>query len=233
MSVFLRVALALSASLAVALSMIVTLNLLKFDASLRQLAIEHSAIVLSSTSHAATAAYDLGLPLSAFSALDEVRQRTGEEEQDLEDILLYDHQGIVLAAGNRQLIGMELPSSWRPQRPENGIWAVRADGKLLVGQTLHSSFGIKVGGLIVVRSEEAHATALQAAITAWPLKAAGILLVSCLIAMPATWLLSARIRRLVLHLTGEGPAGSASVSLPPTPPAATSARAGYRVQTLP
>jgi len=203
MPVFLRVTIALWASLAVALCLVVALNLLKFDDTLRQIAEARTKIILSGPGHAAARAYDFGLSLSAFPGLEDVVARAQRSDPALEDILLLDRDGIILRASEESLLGIRVPPSWRPAQSEEESWSLRTDGKLLVGRRLHSSFGVEIGGLLAVLSQEARHPALQAALVRWPAKAVAILIIACLLALPGTWHLSRRLHLFVQRLSEE------------------------------
>ncbi|HLW29001.1 MAG TPA: hypothetical protein VKY54_14805 [Kiloniellales bacterium] len=202
MPLFLRVSVALCASLAVALSMVVTLNLLKYDETLRQLDHERAGILLSTLSHSIIIAHDLGLPLAANSLAEE-RATARKKAQGIEDLILFDHQGVILDASDQGRIGKKLPDAWRGEAPSALQWTARSDGRLLVGRRLHSSFGEEIGGLLAIISARSHAGAFQAALLRWPLKALGILLFSLLLSLPLIYLLARRLRKLVQLVTDE------------------------------
>ena len=150
MPLFLRVSVALCASLAVALSMVVTLNLLKYDETLRQLDHERAGILLSTLSHSIIIAHDLGLPLAANSLAEE-RATARKKAQGIEDLILFDHQGVILDASDQGRIGKKLPDAWRGEAPSALQWTARSDGRLLVGEG-SLQFREEIGGLLAIIS---------------------------------------------------------------------------------
>jgi len=199
MSITLKVALTLVSSLALALALVIGLNLLRFDSSQRDLDTERAAILLSDLGLGAVAAYDVGLPLHDFTPLAELREQARQRSDDLLDILLFDHEGRILQSGDAALEGAIVAESWRrAQRlADGGVWSLTEGDHLVVGLGLHSSFGAEIGGLATVLSRHHQQQNLLAMLQHLGLVGLAIFLSAVVLALPASLLLSRRLRRLV------------------------------------
>lgn len=199
MSITFKVALTLVSSLALALALVIGLNLLRFDSSQRDLDTDRAGILLADLAIGAVAAYDVGLPLRDFTPLAELREQARRRSDDLLDILLFDHEGRILQSGDSALEGTTVPNSWTRARrlAAGGVWSLTEDDRLVVGLGLHSSFGADLGALAAVLSRDHQQQNLFAMMRHLGAVGLAVFLSAVAVALPASLLLSRRLRRLV------------------------------------
>jgi len=209
MSITLKVALTAISSLALAMALVVGLNLLRFDSTQRTLDTERAAILLLDLSYAVTAAHDIGLPLRDFAPLAALRERARLKSDDFLDLLLFDHEGRVLQSGGAVPEGATVPDSWlRAQATASeGVWSLTESGHLVVGLGFRTSFGDDAGGLVAVLSRRQRQAELATMTGHLGLTALAIFALAAGLAVPVSLLLSRRLRRLIGRIDA-GIAGS-------------------------
>lgn len=199
MSITLKVALTVVSSLALAMALVVGLNLLRFDGTQRAIDTERAAILLLDLSYGVTAAHDVGVPLGDFAPLAELREHARRKGDDLLDLLLFDHDGRVLQSGEPALEGSRVPDAWLAAQALAGedVWSLAPSDRLIVGLGFRTSFGERAGGLVAVLSRRQQQADLTAMLNHLGLTALAIFALAALLAIPASLLLSQRLRRLV------------------------------------
>jgi len=152
-----RLTILLGAVFAISLGLILGLNIIKFNSTLKDLTQARAGVLLDGVAKGIQLAYDLGVSLE--SPVNEENIQTWYSQATLydpevENVILFGRDGRIIYSARPLLTNKSIVSAWQKKHDLNSerMWAIRATHTLTMGIPITSKIGTVSGGIILVRT---------------------------------------------------------------------------------
>jgi len=152
-----RLTILLGAVFAISLGLILGLNIIKFNSTLKDLTQARAGVLLDGVAKGIQLAYDLGVSLE--SPINEKNIQTWYSQAklydpEIENVILFGRDGTIIYSAGPILNNKSIVGDWQKKHDLNSerVWAIRATHTLTMGIPVTSKIGTVSGGVIIVRT---------------------------------------------------------------------------------
>ncbi len=186
----------------VALGFIFSLNVMKFDTMLHDLAKDRAGIVLGEVGQSLRLAIELGLSLETLESGRALREHAKTKDPAILDLILFGADGRVVDSASASMLDTPIPPSWfaSHQHSQGEQWTVVEEERLMTGVPFDTRLGIRAGGVVLVRSLEEEHQRVSDAFVELAIAGAVVLGLMFVLALPGCLFLSRRLRHFLSAL---------------------------------
>lgn len=173
-----------------ALTLIVMLNFFKFEQTLRATTESRLGFIAEDLKSSIQTGLDLGLDLPSMSNVQPIVDREAATDARIVAIDVFDDRGLVLFSTLENSAGQPIPESWRAAvgADDTSVWRASDSEQMVVGSSLTSNFGSRVGGVALRYSRTSFEEQLQRMLGLLARSGTVTLIIAALMSFAVSWL---------------------------------------------
>ena len=189
----------------ISLGLMLGLNIMKFNTTLKDLTQSRSTVLLHEVANGVQLGFDLGLSLESPINIRNIQTWYSDAkvyDPKIDDIVLFGREGAIIKSANFTLKGRAIHPDWMERHNKNaeGVWTITDSNTLTIGIRVTSNIGIVSGGVVIVRSWEDLNQSVSTAFNELGLFALLAFGVMITFALPVCFFISRDLRNLLTNM---------------------------------